>query len=128
MILLFLRLQVADVVLFEVDAHPVERSAKPIALSFEIVVGDRHRQISAHVEGHRLDLTVERKRGSPYLRQALWQAASMAVLYDPQLKAYYQRKKAEGKHHGTAIGAVCRKLVARIYIILKENRPYEIRY
>ena len=68
------------------------------------------------------------KRGSPYLRQALWQAASMAVLYDPQLKAYYQRKKAEGKHHGTAIGAVCRKLVARIYIILKENRPYEIQY
>lgn len=68
------------------------------------------------------------KRGSPYLRQALWQAASMAVLYDPQLKVYYQRKKAEGKHHGTAIGAVCRKLVARIYIILKENRPYEIRY
>jgi transposase len=68
------------------------------------------------------------KRGSPYLRQALWQAASMAVLYDPQLKSYYQRKKAEGKHHGTVIGAVCRKLVARIYIILKENRPYEIRY
>jgi transposase len=68
------------------------------------------------------------KRGSPYLRHALWQAASMAVLYDPQLKSYYQHKKAEGKHHGTAIGAVCRKLVARIYIILKENRPYEIRY
>jgi transposase len=68
------------------------------------------------------------KRGSPYLRHALWQAASMAVLYDPQLKDYYQRKKAEGKHHGTVIGAVCRKLLARIYIILKENRPYEIRY
>lgn len=68
------------------------------------------------------------KRGSPYLRQALWQAASKAVLHDPQLKNYYQRKKAEGKHHGTAIGAVCRKLVARIFIILKENRPYEIRY
>ena len=50
-------------------------------------------KISAHVEGHRLDLTVERKRGSPYLRQGLWQAASMAVLYDPQLKANYQRKK-----------------------------------
>lgn len=85
-------------------------------------------KISAHVEGHRLDLTVGRKRGSPYLRQALWQAASMAVLFDPKLKAYYQRKKTEGKHHGTAIGAVCRKSVARIYLILKENRPYEIRY
>ena len=68
------------------------------------------------------------KRGSPFLRLAIWQAASMVVIYDPELQAYYQRKKAEGKHHGTVIGAVARKLLARIYIILKENRPYEIRY
>ncbi len=68
------------------------------------------------------------KRGSPFLRVALWQAASMAALYDPQLKEYYQKKKAEGKHHGTVVGAVARKLLARIFIILKENRPYEIRY
>ena len=68
------------------------------------------------------------KRGSPFLRIAIWQAASMAAMYDPQLKDYYQRKKADGKHHGTVIGAVARKLLARIFIILKENRPYEIRY
>lgn len=68
------------------------------------------------------------KRGSPFLRVALWQAASMAALYDPQLKDYYQKKKAEGKHHGTVVGAVSRKLLSRIFIILKENRPYEIRY
>lgn len=67
------------------------------------------------------------KRGSPHLRHALWQAASMAILYDPQLKAYYQMKRKEGKHHNTAVGAVCRKLLARIFIILKENRPYIIR-
>jgi len=67
------------------------------------------------------------KRGSPYLRHALWQAASMAVLYDPELKAYYQAKRQEGKHHNTAVGAVCRKLLARIYVILKEQRPYVIR-
>ena len=28
---------------------------------------------------------------------------------------------------GTVIGAVCRKLLARIYVILKEQRPYVIR-
>ena len=67
------------------------------------------------------------KRGSPYLRHALWQAASMAVLYEPDLKAFYQSKRDQGKHHGTAIGAVCRKLLARIFIILKEQRPYIIR-
>jgi len=64
------------------------------------------------------------KRGSPYLRHALWQAATAALLHHPELKAYYARKRQEGKHHGTALGAVCRKLLARIYVVLKENRPY----
>lgn len=67
------------------------------------------------------------KRGSPYLRHALWQAAFMAIRYDPELQAYYQRKRAEGKAHGTALGAVCRKLLVRIYVVLKEQRPYIIR-
>ncbi len=67
------------------------------------------------------------KRGSPYLRHALWQAASMAIQYDAELRAYYDRKRQEGKSHGTALGAVCRKLITRIYIVLKENRPYEVR-
>jgi transposase len=67
------------------------------------------------------------KRGSPYLRHALWQAAFMAIQSDAELRAYYDRKRAEGKAHGTALGAVCRKLLTRIYFILKENRPYEVR-
>jgi len=67
------------------------------------------------------------KRGSPYLRHALWQAASMAIQYDDELRVYYDRKRKEGKSHGTALGAVCRKLLTRVYIVLKENRPYEVR-
>ena len=67
------------------------------------------------------------KRGSPYLRHALWQAASRAIMHDAELRAYYDRKRQEGKAHGTALGAVCRKLLTRVYIVLKENRPYQIR-
>lgn len=67
------------------------------------------------------------KRGSPYLRLALWQAASMSILHNEELKIYYRKKRAEGKAHGTALGAVCRKLLIRIYVILKENRPYVVR-
>jgi transposase len=67
------------------------------------------------------------KRGSPYLRHALWQAASMTILSDEELKSYYQRKRSEGKSHGTALGAVCRKLLVRIYVVLKQQRPYIIR-
>jgi len=67
------------------------------------------------------------KRGSPYLRWALWQAAVAAAKADPELKTYYERKLAEGKKHGTIIGACCRKLLARIYIVLKQQRPYVLR-
>ena len=67
------------------------------------------------------------KRGSPYLRHALWQAASMTIQYEPQLQAYYQSRREAGKPHGVVIGAICRKLLSRIYVILKEQRPYTIR-
>ena len=50
----------------------------------------------------------------------------MAIRYEPELQAFYERKCAEGKHHGTVLGAVCRKLLARIYIVLKEQRPYSV--
>jgi transposase len=67
------------------------------------------------------------KRGSPYLRHALWQAATVAARHDPDLLAFYQAKRKEGKHHNVVIGAVSRKLVARVFIVLKEQRPYRIR-
>jgi transposase len=67
------------------------------------------------------------KRGSPHLRRALWQAAHLAIRYDPDLREYYERRRAEGKAHGTVLGAICRKLLARVYVVLKENRPYEVR-
>jgi len=64
------------------------------------------------------------KRGSPYLRCALWQAAGASLQHNPELKTYYDKKRAEGKIHGVALGAVCRKLLARVYVILREQRPY----
>ena len=67
------------------------------------------------------------KRGSPFLRNALWQAATAALLHNSELKAYYDKKRNEGKHHGVALGAVCRKLLARVYVVLKKQRPYVIR-
>jgi len=64
------------------------------------------------------------KRGSPYLRRAIWLAASRAAFCDPILSDYYQSLRARGKHHLTAVGAVARKLCNIIFVILRENRPY----
>jgi transposase len=67
------------------------------------------------------------KRGSPHLRRALWLAAVSASRSNPDLASYLQRRLDQGKPWGVAMGAVARKLLSRIYIILKHNRPYEVR-
>lgn len=66
------------------------------------------------------------KRGSPYLRKALFNAALIAAFHDPVFSAFYQKKRSEGKHHLTAIGAVARKLCNTIFAVLKYNTPYEV--
>lgn len=66
------------------------------------------------------------KRGSPYLRKALFHAAFIAAFHDPVFSAFYQKKRAEGKHHLSAIGAVARKLCNTIFAVLKYKTPYEV--
>ena len=66
------------------------------------------------------------KRGSPYLRKALFRAAFVASNNDPVFKAYYQKKRSEGKHHNVALGAVARKLCYTIYAVLKKNEIYKV--
>ncbi|MCL2757592.1 MAG: IS110 family transposase [Coriobacteriia bacterium] len=65
------------------------------------------------------------KRGSPPLRWALIEAADRVRIWDPYFRDYYDRMIARGKHHYVAQAAVARKLVNVIFVILKENRPYE---
>ena len=64
------------------------------------------------------------KRGSPYLRRALFLASNIAVRNDQELGAYYEKKRGEGKHHNTVLGAISRKLCYILYAILTENRAY----
>lgn len=68
------------------------------------------------------------KRGSPVLRNSLWLAAVSARRFNPELKAYYELKRSQGKHSNVATGAVARKLVHLIYSLWKDNRPYDPDY
>ena len=65
------------------------------------------------------------KRGSPYLRRALFGAAFIASQTDPRLKAYYDSLRARGKHHNVAVGAVARKMCYILFAVLSENRPFK---
>lgn len=79
---------------------------------------------SGNFEGTQMHMS---KRGSPYLRRALYTAAGVAAFHDPELSAYYQRLRQRGKHHSVVIGAIARKLCYIVFSVLSENRPYELR-
>ena len=66
------------------------------------------------------------KRGSPYLRRTFWLAAVSGILSNPALKATYDKKRAQGKHHAVAVSVVMHKLCNIVFAILKTNEPYKI--
>jgi len=66
------------------------------------------------------------KRGSPYLRRALYLAAVAANLHNPALHAVYEKKRAQGKPHNVALSVLSRKLVNIIFAVMKSGKPYEI--
>lgn len=64
------------------------------------------------------------KRGSKYLRYALFNAAKYVCLWDPEFKAYLTKKRAEGKHYNVAVCHAAKKLIRLIYALEKTGQPY----
>lgn len=52
------------------------------------------------------------------------QAALNAIRTDPWMKQYFERKRKEGKSYGCVMNAVKCKLIARIYAVIKRDKPY----
>ena len=65
------------------------------------------------------------KRGSPYLRRAIWMASANAAQHDPMFKAYYEKKAAEGLRYMNIIGHVSKKMTAVIFAVMRDNKIYE---
>jgi transposase len=65
------------------------------------------------------------KRGVETLRTAFFQAAFSAAQHDPELKAFYQRKRAEGKTHHVALSHLMRILTRRLVAVLRSGKPYQ---
>ena len=64
------------------------------------------------------------KRGSRYLRYALYNAAKYVCHWDPTFAAYLAKKRAEGKHYNVALSHAVKKLVRLIFALEKSRRPY----
>lgn len=61
------------------------------------------------------------------LKSLLHMAAIGVLQQDTELRAYYQRKLAEGKNAMSVLNAVRNKLVHRICAVIKRGTPYQIR-
>ena len=64
------------------------------------------------------------KRGSRYLRYALFNAAKFVCIWDKNFSAYLSKKRAEGKHYNVAISHAAKKLVRLIWHLLSSGETY----
>ena len=64
------------------------------------------------------------KRGSRYLRYALFNATKYVCLWNPTFASYLAKKRAEGKHYYVAISHAAKKLVRLIYALERSRQPY----
>lgn len=137
------RKQVATEVEEALDAHPLSRVLTSMpgvgvrtAARILITVGDASSfPTSGHLAAYAGLAPVTRRSGSSIrgefpsrsgnkdLKNALFLSA-FAALRDPASRAYYDRKRAEGKKHNAAIICLARRRTDVLYAMLRNNQAY----
>jgi len=80
---------------------------------------------SGYAEAKGLRIT---QAGPNLIKATLYLNAEVARQWDMQIAAIYHRQMVEyGKHHNQAVCACASHLASRIYAILKQQRPYQLR-
>jgi hypothetical protein len=64
------------------------------------------------------------KRGSRYLRYALYNATKYVCHWDKSFGAYLEKKRSEGKHYNVALSHAAKKLVRTIFAMERSGQPY----
>ncbi len=65
--------------------------------------------------------------GDRALKRVFYQSAFCAIPHDPTSKAFYDRKRAEGKRHHQALIALARRRINVLYAMLRDRQPYQPR-
>jgi transposase len=63
-------------------------------------------------------------KGDTDMKALLSMAANAAIHCDPQIKAYYLKKKAEGKHEQAVRNAVMNKIIHRVFAVVRRKQEY----
>lgn len=62
--------------------------------------------------------------GNKHLKRAMFLSA-FAALHDPTSRAYYDRKRAQGKKHNAALICLARRRCDVLFAMLRDGTPYE---
>ena len=66
------------------------------------------------------------KRGSRYLRYALYNVTKYVCHWNPVFADYLAKKRSEGKHYNVAISHAAKKLVRLIFALQKSGQAYKL--
>ena len=64
------------------------------------------------------------KRGSRYLRYALYNSTKYVCHWDESFRVYLEKKRSEGKHYNVALSHATKKLVRLIFALEKSGQAY----
>jgi transposase len=79
---------------------------------------------SEHSSGEKINRSDITQRKNPYLRHILVESSWIAIKKDPALLMAYHKFVSKGKTRSRAIIKIARKLLNRIYYVLKSEQPY----
>ncbi len=60
------------------------------------------------------------------MKTLLHLSACVAIQYDPEIRAYYERRIALGKSKLSTINIVKNKLIGRVFAVIKSKKPYVV--
>ena len=65
------------------------------------------------------------RSGNRRLKRVLVLSASKSILFCDESRAYYDRKRAEGRGYNSAVTALARRRLNVMYAMLRDGKPYE---
>lgn len=64
------------------------------------------------------------RTGHSEIKSVLTEGARSSICHDRQMKAYYERKRTQGKSHGSVMNAVKFKIICRMFAVVARQSPY----
>ena len=82
---------------------------------------------AANDSGKRIGNNRRMRGGNKNLKRVFYQAAFASLRSSPESRAFYDRKRAEGKRHTQALIALARRRVNVVWAMLRNGTTFETR-